>query len=138
MANRDAILRVFLRVVGSVSLLAAPCAMMPYVWMNAIHGRLGMGELPAAPVVGYLARSTSAFYAVLGGLLWVLSTDLPRYRPVLNYAGGALVALGVMLGVVDWVEGMPLLWCLGEAPVVVLFGLVILSLNRGQADSGGG
>jgi hypothetical protein len=47
----------------------------PYSWMNAIHQWLGLGVLPDAPVAGYLARSTSAFYAMLGGLLWVLLFD---------------------------------------------------------------
>jgi hypothetical protein len=28
------------------------------------------------PVVGSLARSTSAFYAMLGGLFWIISFDL--------------------------------------------------------------
>ena len=61
-----------LRITGCVSLLAAIFVFVPYSWMNAIHQQLGMGELPSNPVVGYLARSTSAFYALLGGLLLVM------------------------------------------------------------------
>lgn|GEM_PF-6538567 len=63
----------FLRIVGSASLLAVFFTMIPYSWMDSIHGWLVMGRLPSEPVVGYLARSTSAFYALMGGLLWILS-----------------------------------------------------------------
>ena len=46
--------------------------------MVAMHADLGLGRLPDAPIVGYLARSTSAFYAIEGGLFWVVSIDLVR------------------------------------------------------------
>jgi hypothetical protein len=98
--------------------------------MNAIHQWLGMGDLPAEPVVGYLARSTSAFYAVLGGLLWVLSCDLHRHRPVLCYLGAAIVLVGLMLLGADLLEGMPLWWSLLEGPFNITFGTAILVLSR--------
>ena len=130
MTRDERLFRLLLRVVGSAALLAAPCVLMPYAWMNAIHGGLGMGELPDAPIVGYLARSTSAFYALLGGLLWTLSFDLRRYRLVLGYLGVAIVVVGLMLIAVDYLEGMPLWWQLVEGPFNVGFGIVILVFNR--------
>lgn len=119
-----------LRIVGSVSLLATIFVFVPYSWMNAIHGTLGMGELPAAPIVGYLARSTSAFYAMLGGLLWVVSYDVRRSRAVLTYLGLTLSAFGVILVGVDWGEGLPLFWKAGEGPFVLVLGLAITFLNH--------
>jgi hypothetical protein len=98
--------------------------------MAAVHEGLGMGELPSQPVVAYLARSTSAFYAVLGGLFWVVSCDLPRHRQVLRYLGAATVLVGSMLLAVDLVEGMPLWWSLSEGPFNIVFGVVILLLSR--------
>ena len=64
-------LQLFLRAIGSVALLAIFAVFMPYSWMKAVHGWLGMGTLPNDPIVGYLARSTSIFYALLGGLFAV-------------------------------------------------------------------
>ena len=69
MARYERSFKLFLRVVGTVALLAVVAVVMPYSWMDAVHQRLGMGKLPPEPIVGYLARSTSAFYAMLGGLL---------------------------------------------------------------------
>ena len=90
------------------------------------HADLGLGRLPDAPIVGYLARSTSAFYAIEGGLFWVVSFDLVRYRPVVRYLGATTAVFGVVLLGVDWLEGLPLSWALWEGPFVFLFGLSIL------------
>jgi hypothetical protein len=97
--------------------------------MNLIHQWLGMGELPGAPIVGYLARSTSLFYAMLGGLLLVVSFDLRRHRTVICYVGAAVVLFGLLLGGIDYVEGMPMWWILAEGPGNVAFGAVILALG---------
>lgn len=107
-------------------MLAVIAVVMPYSWMNFVHQWLGMGELPSEPVVGYLARSTSAFYALLGGLFWVVSFDLYRHRIVLCYLGVVIILFGAALLVVDLVEGMPLWWSMCEGPINIVFGIVIL------------
>ena len=123
-------LKFILRLMGSSSLFALIFVAAPYRWMDSIHSTLGMGLLPDVPVVGYLARSTSAFYALLGGLFWVVSFDLERHRRVLIYLGAAITSFGVVLLVVDWVEGMPSFWTLWEGPFVMVVGLAILLLSR--------
>jgi len=135
--NWDWILKLLLRGVGSVSLLALIFVAAPYSWMNSIHQWLGMGQLPSEPVVGYLARSTSAFYAMLGGLFWVVSFDLSRHRVVLTYLGAAVVLFGWALVVIDWREGMPFFWKVWEGPFVIVLGLAVFLLNRGDKPGGG-
>ncbi|MHC5056247.1 MAG: hypothetical protein ACYTKD_16225 [Planctomycetota bacterium] len=134
----ERILKILLRVVGTTALLAIVAVFMPYSWMDAIHRALAIGELPSAPIVGYLARSTSAFYAILGGLLWSVSADLRRYRALLGYLGAALVAFGTVWIGVDVVEGMPSFWTCQEGPIVVAMGSAILVLRRGVPADGGG
>ena len=126
MTRQDCFFKLFLRIIGSVALIALVAVVMPYSWMNATHKWIGMGTLPAEPVVGYLARSTSAFYALLGGLFWVTSFDLNRHRMVLCYLGAVILIFGSALLVVDLLEGMPLYWSLTEGPINVGFGIVIL------------
>jgi hypothetical protein len=123
-------LRWLLRLIGTGSLLALVFVPVPSAWMNDIHRLLGMGPLPDAPVVGYLARSTSAFYALFGGLLWLVSFDVARYRPVVLYLGGAFVVFGLCLAVIDAVEGLPRFWRLAEGPLDAAFGAAILWLGR--------
>jgi hypothetical protein len=136
MISRESICRAFLRIMGSVSLLALVFVAVPYAWMDAIHQGLGLGRLPDEPIVGYLARSTSAFYAMLGGLLWLASFDLKRHRLLLGYLGAAMVALGLALGAIDWIEGMPLFWKVGEGPIDVAFGIVLVWMSRRIGDFG--
>ena len=83
-----------LRFFGTMSLLAIPFIFVPYSVMDDIHQRLQLGKLPDEPIVGYLARSLSAFYALVGGLFWKISFDLRRYQSLLIYLCGALTLLG--------------------------------------------
>ncbi len=119
----------FLRILGTASLLALGAVFMPYSWMDAIHQWLGLGVLPTEPIVGYLARSTSAFYTFLGGMMWVVSFDLYKHRLVLIYIGAATTIFGAVLFVVDLVEDMPLWWSIGEGLSNVAVGVVILVLS---------
>jgi hypothetical protein len=122
--------RIFLRIIGSTSLLAIFAVAMPEEWMNSAHQWLGLGELPDAPIVGYLARSTSAFYAMLGGLLWVISLEPQRYPKVVRYLGIAFMILGLTLLAIDITEGLPLYWIVVEGPADTLFGLIMWYCGR--------
>ncbi len=115
---------------GTNSLLALIFVFAPNSWLDSIHSYLGMGQLPDKPVVGYLARSMSAFYALLGGLLWVVSFDLKRHWSVVRYLGVAITLFGIALLVIDWWEELPFLWKVWEGPFVIAFGLAIFLLSR--------
>lgn len=128
--NSEKNLKILLRFFGTSSLFALIFVIAPTPWLGSIHTYLGMGELPNKPVVGYLARSTSALYAILGGLFWVVSFDLKRHRSILHYLGVAITLFGAALLVIDFWEGLPLLWKLWEGPFVMAFGLVIFFLSR--------
>ena len=130
MIPSDPVQRLVLRVLGSACLLALPFAFIPDAWMDAIHQALGMGALPREPIVGYLARSLSLFYALLGGLYWVVSLDLPRYRPLLRYLGAAMILFAIAMFGIDWAESMPPFWRWWEGPIVALYGLTILWFSR--------
>jgi len=129
MTKPEWFLKLAIRILGTGSATAAFFVAVPYAWMNAIHQWLGLGTLPDAPVVGYLARSTSAFYALLGGLLWVVSFDVRRHLLVLRYLGAAIVVFGVTLFAVDWVEGLPSFWRWWEGAIDIGYGIAILWLS---------
>ena len=109
MTKSDKVLVLLLRIVGVGALFALVAVFMPVSWMAATHRWLGLGEMPTGPVVEYLARSLSAFYAVMGALCLVLAADLERYRPLVRFLGVAfalmsVVLLGVDLGVPELAE----------------------------------
>lgn len=128
--NSEKFLKLLLRFLGTTSLFALVFVVTPCSWLDSIHSFLGMGQLPDKPVVGYLARSTSALYAILGGLFWTVSFDLERHRLVLCYLGAAITLFGAALLVIDWSEGLPFLWKVWEGPFLMALGLAIFVLSR--------
>jgi|TARA_B100000749_G_C18332333_1_gene425517 hypothetical protein len=131
----DRLLQLFLRIGGTSMLLALVFVVAPRAWMEEIHTALGLGVFPDTPIVWYLARSTSAFYAMMGGLYWLASFDMGRQRLLLLFLGWWTVVLGVMLCGIDLWVGLPLSWTLSEGPVVILMGLALLYLISRTADA---
>ena len=119
---------VLLRISGIILMTALVAAVMPFSWMDEVHRRLGMGDLPEAPITGYLARSLSVMYALHGAIVFFISLDIRRHLPVVK----CLAALGVVFGagmlVLDFTVGMPTRWTACEGPSVVILSGVLLWL----------
>jgi hypothetical protein len=129
MNRYERILIWLLRLGGAVMLMALGAVVMPYEWMNVIHQRQGLGELPHVPIVGYLTRSISALYAFHGALLVFLAGDLRRYLPVVRFLALAGAVFGAMLLGIDYFVGMPVPWTVEEGPYVIALSAVILWLT---------
>ena len=110
-------------------LTALGAVIMPFDWMNSIHQQLGLGELPRAPIVGYLTRSISALYALHGALLIFLAQDVRRYRLVVRFLAVVGVVFGALVLGIDYSVGMPVGWTLHEGPSVVVLGVVFFWLT---------
>ena len=110
MTRADKALVILLRFVGVPALFALVAVVMPFSWMVATHRWLGIGEMPDGPVVEYLARSVSLFYALFGALCLVLASDLERYRPLVRFLGVAFALMSLVLLGVDLAAGMPWWW----------------------------
>jgi hypothetical protein len=137
MTKSDKALALLLRFVGVTALFALVAVFMPVSWMTATHRWLGLGEMPTAPVVEYLARSLSAFYALVGALCLVAAADLERYRPLIRFLGVAFTLMSVVLLGVDLAAGMPWWWSASEGPGGVVFGAVMFVLARPASPKGG-
>jgi hypothetical protein len=103
---------------------------LPEATMASVHENLGLGRFPASPLTNYLTRSLSAMYAFHGGLLFVLSTNVRRFQPVIVFVGWATAALGLLLLGIDLRAPMPGWWVFAEGPWVIAIGLVITGLGR--------
>ena len=126
----ERLLVLMLRFFGATGLLATIFVLIPFSWMDAIHAKLGLGSMPPGPIVQYLARSLSAFYAIVSGVMLVASFDVARYRPILIYLSLAVVMLGCALFFIDLTAGLPLAWIALEGPPTALVGLLCLWLLR--------
>ena len=117
-------------VITGVAFLTVP---LPVESMASTHRWLGLGDLPQAPIVEYLARSVAALYGFHGVLLFLLSTDVNRYAPIISYIAVMNVVLGLMLVAIDVHAGLPVWWIVSEGPPVVLTGIALGLLNRAAA-----
>ena len=117
-----------LRLTGLLISLSLLAIFLPKEWMAEIHSDLGLGELPPAPIVEYLARSLSAMYFAHGVLVLTVSTDVTRYWPIVGVIGVLNVFLGAVFTWVDLVAPMPWFWTLAEGPPVVIVGAILIWL----------
>jgi hypothetical protein len=118
-----------LRLAGLVMLTALGAVVMPFQWMNVIHQQTGLGDLPNTPIVGYLTRSISLMYALLGALLLFLAGDVRRYLPVVRFLAVAGLVFGVLMLGIDCAVKMPLPWTAGEGPFVFVLSAATLWLS---------
>jgi hypothetical protein len=130
MTSADQRLRILLRFVGWLTLLALPAVFMPKSWMASTHQWLGLGELPDAPIVQNLARSVSGFYALFGAVCLVLATDLERYRPLVRFLGIAVTLFGIALIGIDLSAPMPVWWTASEGLSTIVIGVGMFVFAR--------
>lgn len=130
MSFHERLLVFLLRLGGTLTSLAFFAIWLPRETMAATHEWLGMGAYPEAPLTDYLTRMSSGLYAVRGGLLFVLSTDVRRFAPLILYLGAANIAFGIIATGVGLHAPMPLWWALSEGPWIVAVGLALVWLAR--------
>ncbi|MCP4204584.1 MAG: hypothetical protein GY769_21970 [bacterium] len=126
----ERLLVVLLRVGAVLTGSAFFTMFLPETTMASVHEGLGLGEFPASPLTNYLTRSLSAMYAFHGGLLFVLSTNVRRFKLVILFLGWATAVLGTAFLLIDLHAPMPGWWVFAEGPWVILIGLVIAELSR--------
>src|SRR5437773_8762275 len=106
----------WLRLSAGVLLLALVAVVLPQGWMAQTNDWLGFSALPDTPLVGYLTRSLSAVYALLGAMTLALAADVRRYAPLIRCLGWGYLVFGAVLLGLDFAVGMPLAWALIEGP----------------------
>src|SRR5437899_1295755 len=92
----------WLRLSAAVLLLALVAVFLPHGWMAQANDRLGFSPLPDTPLVGYLTRSLSAVYALLGLLTLALASDVRRYAPLIACLGWGYLVFGAVLLAIDF------------------------------------
>ncbi len=130
MTTADKALIILLHIIGVSSLFALVAVLMPMSWMVSTHRWLGLGEMPSDPVVEYLARCVSVFYALVGVLCLGLAADPQRYRPLVVLLGVLVAVFGIVLIGIDLVAHMPCWWALSEGPTAIVFGILMAVLAR--------
>ena len=119
-----------LYVLGGMMSVAFLAVVMPTSLMATMADWLGVGPLHRSPLTEYLTRSLSTMYGVLGVLHLYLARDVVRYLDLIIVIGWLTVLAGLIMTVVDFAAGMPLLWSWSEGPPTALAGLAYVWLTR--------
>ncbi len=132
----DRLLLWLVRLNAAVILLAAPCVLLPYAWMDAIHrDLLGLGSLPELPITSYLARSLCLVYALHGAVILAVTHEWPRHRSLVPALARLHILFGAAMVLQDYSSGMPWWWTLAEGPCIIAFALVVLwACRRANKD----
>lgn len=118
-----------LRIAGATEILAFIAVIMPRSWMEISHAWLGMGEMPDGPVLMFLIRQASYTYGMHGVSLWVLASDVVRFRKLVILNGIAYLLAGPVFFWIDYTTGMPWWWTVFDSLGCGSFGAVLLGLN---------
>ena len=112
--TRLRIVTLMLRSLGAVSCSAVIAVMIPHAWMDRIHQRIGLGELPDLPMVDYLSRSLSLFYAWLGILVIRASFDVIRHLRWIRFFAASGLVVAVIQTAIDFLAPVPSWWLVAE------------------------
>ena len=130
MTSRTFLITFLLRIGGFVLLLATLAIFLPVRTMAGIHEWLGVGEFPDGPITVYLARSTSALYAMHGAMMLLVSTDIAKYFRFVPLLGWLHAIFGVVILMTGLNAPLPWYWVLVEGPPVIAVGVLLLILSR--------
>ena len=128
--NPKRLLKLILQINGGVMAMAVFAVFLRHDQMAAIHEWLGLGNFPEGIIVDYLARSLSAFYAIMGILYLVLARDIRAHATIISFMAWASICFGVASIIINLQLDFPAWWTWGEGPFIILFGTVILWLQR--------
>ncbi|MBC8030532.1 MAG: hypothetical protein H7Z16_10515 [Pyrinomonadaceae bacterium] len=130
--DRKLLLTWLLRLVGLLEMLAFIAVVMPRAWMEASHAWLGLGPMPEGSVLMFLIRQASYAYGMHGISLWIIASDVRRFRALVLLNGISFVLAGPVFFVIDYTSGMPSWWTAVDGLSCACFGAAMLWLSRGN------
>jgi hypothetical protein len=122
-----------LRLAGVVEILAFFAVIMPRSWMEISHEWLGMGRMAEGPLLMFMIRQASYVYGMHGVSLWILASDVSRFRRLIVFNGISFTLAGFVFFLIDYTAGMPWWWTIEDSVGCFALGAALLWLTRGDA-----
>jgi hypothetical protein len=118
----------FLKFLSLLQILTGAIVVMPVEWIAAWHVWLGVGPMPDDAVLRYVIRGAAYSQGAIGVLLWIMATDVVRYRPLVMATAAIYLVGAPAFYLLDTIAGMPRFWCLFDSASCFLAGAIILAL----------
>jgi hypothetical protein len=138
MVKAEQLLSWLLRLTGATEILAFFAVVMPRAWMEASHTWLGLGEMPDGPIIMFMIRQASYAYGMHGVSLWILASDVSRFRKLIVFNGISFLLAGPVFFLIDYYSGMPWFWTIIDSLGCASFGLAALWLTLGRSSTQNG
>ncbi len=124
-----------LRLAGAVEIIAFVAVVMPRSWMEASHEWLSMGAMPDGPLVMFMIRQASYAYGMHGISLWLIASDVVRFRPLVILNGISFLLAAPVFFLIDYTSGVPFWWTIGDTLACGFFGGGLLWLCLGDRET---
>jgi hypothetical protein len=132
--DRERLLVWLLRLAGAVEILAFIAVVMPRSWMEIAHAWIGLGEMPHGPLLMFMIRQASYTYGVHGLSLWLIATDVDRFRPFIVFNAIAFLVAAPVFFLIDFTSGMPWWWAVSDPASCAVFGAALFFLSRSPSS----
>jgi hypothetical protein len=118
----------FLRLLAILQILTAGIVIIPLEWIEGWHAWLGLGVMPHDPVLCYVLRGGAYVQGGIGVLIWVMATDVARYRSLILATAVIYLVGGPVFYFIEKIAGMPHFWCLFDGVSCAVVGSLLLAL----------
>ena len=109
-----------------VALPVLPAVFAPHLTVEKLSWLVGFGQPPKTPLLAYLAAGGSFIYLALSAMLWMISRDVARYRPLVIFMAYVCLIGGPAYWWIDSRVGMPQWWMLMDALTCTVAGVGLL------------
>jgi hypothetical protein len=117
-----------LRIVAIFLILDGVVFFLPEAWINAFLVEFGLEQMPHAALMRYALQMGGYLQIALGALVWVIATDVVRYRPlvittiaIFLVGAPAFYFLDAAAGLPAWVSLMDCVTCVGCGGIPLVF-----------------
>lgn len=124
--SNERLQKIVLRLMALVALPVLPAIIAPQFAVEKLSWLAGFGQPPNAPLLCYVTAGGSFVYLLVSVMLWIISHDVARYRPLVLFAAWACLIAGPVYGWIDSQTGMPTWWMLMDALSCLVGGAALL------------
>jgi hypothetical protein len=117
-----------IRGIAIVQLLTVGLCFVPESGFADLYAWAGLGHMPHLPFLRYVIRGASYCQGAIGVLLWIVGSDVVRYRPLVIATGAIYLAAAPAFWVIHVFAGMPRWWAVMDTAACFLMGAALLVL----------
>jgi hypothetical protein len=103
---------VLLRIVAAFMILDGGAFCLPERWINSFLTWCVLEPMPQAVLLSYLLQAAGYFQVAIGTFIWVIATDVVRYRPLVITTIAVFLVGAPAFYLIGARVGLPRWWCL--------------------------